>query len=188
MVKKRQLLPISETLKHIHVRGQRYKQAQERMAALDEALLLQLGLMWPRFQGPKERGIGHSIMHGMCARLQQMKGIELNDQQQHALDAIKRDLRKKHSNAASTYRRKQRWRGVATLAAVTVAETRCQVMVVSPDKATAEQRFAFAEAAFRDRLVVRLMDDKPTDAQRDAVRRGEVHVIFGTQKLSRSEA
>ena len=184
MVKKRQLLPISETLKHIHVRGQRYKQAQERMA-LDEALLLQLGLMWPRFQGPKERGIGHSIMHGMCARLQQMKGIELNDQQQHALDAIKRDLRKNTPMRRVLIGESSAGVGVvATLAAVTVAETRCQVMVVSPDKATAEQRFAFAEAAFRDLgLVVRLMDDKPTDAQRDAVRRGEVHVIFGTQNL-----
>lgn len=184
LVADRGLLGLEEALSRAHTRGSRGADGGRRLA-YDEALLVHLGLLWERFQGSRERGVPHTVLHGLAARALQLVGAELNDEQQAAFEEVKRDLR-----ASSPMRRVLTGevgagKGlVALLTMALVCENKNQVMVIAPDRATAEQRYAFTEPLLRDLgLVARLLEDKPGNAYRDALRRGEVHVVFGTEAL-----
>jgi ATP-dependent DNA helicase RecG len=175
---------LGEAIRDLHLRGSGAPKARERMA-FDEALLLQLGLASPRFQAGRERGIAHAVVHGLTARVCQHLEIEPNDGQQLALEDIKRDLREQtpmlrvltgQAGAGKSL--------VAMLAAIAVAESKSQVMVLAPDPLSAELRFLFADPILREvGLVGRLVLGEPNRAQRDAIRRGEVHVVFGSLDL-----
>ncbi len=170
----------AESLRDSHLRGSQRPQARRRLA-FDEALILQLGLATPRFQTGRERGIAHGISHALVARLCQIADITLNDSQQLAFEDIKRDLR---SNAPMLrLLTGQAGAGewvVALLSAVVIAENKSQVLWCAPDVATAEREFQFIEAYLREvGIVARLVTGDPVRAQRDAIRRGEVHVLVG---------
>jgi ATP-dependent DNA helicase RecG len=65
-----------------------------------------------------------------------------------------------------------------------VTEEKAQVAVVCADVTDAENRFLHTEPILREEvLVARLVLGAPTGAMRDAVKRGEVHVVFGTSDL-----
>lgn len=175
---------LGEALRDLHTRGSGRPEARRRLA-FDEALLLQLGLASPRFQAGRERGIGHGILHGLAARVCQFAEVSPGDAQQLALEEIKRDLR----SAAPMQRVLTGPAGtgktmVALLAAVAVAESKSQVMFLAGEGATAELRYLFAEPLLREvGLVGRIVVGEPSRAQRDAIRRGEVHIVFGTVDL-----
>jgi ATP-dependent DNA helicase RecG len=183
-VRAHSLLGIGATLGDVHTRATGNKKAMHRMA-MDEGLLLHLGLLVGRYKGPKEKGSSHEVLHSLVARLQRMADVELSDEQQRVFDDIKRELRHNSPMRRVLTGEVGGGRGVlATLAAVSVAEAKSQVMLIAPDQATAEQRFAFAEPLLRELgLVVRLFDSSPTDAQRDALRRGEIRVVYGSRAL-----
>ncbi|MFT7519067.1 MAG: ATP-dependent DNA helicase RecG [Kiritimatiellia bacterium] len=184
MVAEHDLLPLSEALTQYHLHGSRAKAAIRRLK-FDEALLAQLAMMWSRYGVNKDRGIPHALLHGMAARFLQLVEDELIDEQQHALEAIKRDLRSNSPMRRVLTGEVGSGKGlVAILTVVMVAENKSQAMVLSPNAATAEQRFAFTQPLLRDLgLVAKLYTETPSRSERDAVRRGEVHVIFGPTSL-----
>jgi ATP-dependent DNA helicase RecG len=175
---------LADAIRDVHLYGSARPDARRRLA-FDEALLLQLGLATPRFQSGRERGIAHAILHGLSTRIGQMLEIQFDDSQQSALEDIKRDLRQGVPMVRLlTGQAGMSKMGVALLAAVAVADSKSQVVFLAPDATSAELRFLFLESVLREvGLVARLLTAEPTRSQRDAVRRGEVHVVFGTPEM-----
>ena len=184
VVEEHALLGLGTALQRVHQQGSRAEQGLRRLK-FDEALLAQLAMLWPRFGGNQERGIPHTLLHGLVARFLQLVDDDLNDEQQAAFEAIKRDLRSPMPMRRVLTGEVGAGKGlVAVLSAVVVAENKSQAMVLTPDAATAEQRYAFTQPILRELgLVGKLYSDKPSKAQRDALRRGEVHVLFGPTTL-----
>jgi ATP-dependent DNA helicase RecG len=178
------LCGLAEAVADAHLRGSARPEARKRLA-FDEALLLQLGLASARFLTARERGIAHTIVHGLAARAAQALEITLGDAQTLALEDIKRDLREQapmlrvltgEPGAGKAF--------VAFLAAIIVAESKSQVLFLAPDATSADFRHLFAEPLLRELgFVARLVVGEPTKAQRDAIRRGEVHIVFGSPDL-----
>lgn len=184
LLQARSLMPLAEALTKVHTHGKRAGGARSRLA-YDEALLAQLGLLWPRYQGTPERGLSHTVLHGQPARVLQYVDAQLTDEQQVAFEEVKRDLRAPTPMRRVLTGEVGAGKGlVALLSAVLVAENKHQVFILAPDQATAEQRFAFTEPLLRELgLVSRLYTEAPSKAQRDAIKRGEVHVLFGALEL-----
>jgi RecG-like helicase len=180
----RELPDLGKALGDAFTRGGRATRARARLA-WDEAVLANLGLLWPRFQGAAPRGVPHTVLHGLTVRAMRVMDIRLSDEQQEAFDEVKRGLRSPRPMRRVLTGEVGVGKGlVAVLSVLVVAENKHQVMVLAPDRATAEQRFAFTEPLLREvGLVARLYDREPTAAQRDALRRGEVHAVFGALDL-----
>lgn len=177
------VLPLGEALADFHRLGAARPEARARLA-FDELLLAQLALSSRRFQASRDRGIPHVILHGLASRLGGGE-LLLDDEQQLALEEIKRDLRQPNPMLRVLLGEVGAGKGlVALITAVTVADAKSQVLVVAPDRAVAEERFTFAEPLLREAgLVARRIDEGSKRSLRDAVGRGEVHVVFGTLDL-----
>lgn len=180
----RGLPPLATSLIRAHTLGSRGKQAAARLA-YDEGLLVHMALLWPRFAGSRERGVPHTLVHSLVSKAVQRIEVELSDEQQLAFEDVKRDLRAPVPMRRVLTGEVGAGKGlVSLLSTVLVAENKHQVMVLAPDQATAEQRYAFTEPVLRDLgLVARLYTSEPSESQRDAIRRGEVHVLFGSTEL-----
>jgi ATP-dependent DNA helicase RecG len=188
LVARRGLVPLADALALVHLKGDRARNGARRLA-YDEALLAQIALLWSRFQGPRERGLSHGLLHRQAAAALQRSDVDLTDEQQDALEDIKRDLRAPVPMRRVLTGEVGVGKGlVALLSTLMVAENKNQVLVLAPDGATAEQRFAFTEPLLRELgFVGRLYLDAPTRSQQDAIKRGEVHVLFGTADLLERE-
>lgn len=175
---------LGEALVDVHQRGGAKPDARRRLA-FDEAFLVQLALAWPRFAGQRDRGIAHPLQHGLIARVLASAGLELTDAMATAFEDIKRDLRRPSPMMRVLDGPPGSGRAlVAMLAAIQVAESRAQVMVLCPDAAAADHRLALVEPLLRDAgLVGRSLGGDVPRAVRDALRRGELHVVFGGPDL-----
>lgn len=175
---------LSQAVRALHEQGSRRPDARRRLA-FDELVAAQISLSARRFQASRDRGIPHTVLHGLMSRLGAGDPLILDDEQQLAFEDIKRDLRQPTPMMRVLIGEIGVGRGVvATMTAVSVAESKSQVLVVSPDRATAEQRFAFAEPLLREAgLVARFVEDGGKRSIRDAIGRGEVHVVFGDLEL-----
>ncbi|MCB9698246.1 MAG: hypothetical protein H6738_15815 [Alphaproteobacteria bacterium] len=152
-----------------------------RRMAFDEALMVQLAGILPRLQPGRDRGLGHTILHEHVARLGQTMDMVLGDSAQAALEDIKRDIRRSFPMRRVLVSEVGAGRGrVALLAAVIATESKSQVLVIGSDATDAENRFLHAEPVLRELgLVGRILGPGGVGgAQRDAIRRGEVHVVF----------
>ncbi|MBT3221470.1 MAG: hypothetical protein HN348_20505 [Proteobacteria bacterium] len=174
---------LAKALADVHLGGDR-RESWRRMA-FDEALFAQLGLGYERQQVHRDRGLAHSILHDRCSKIGIVAGIELSDDQQQALDDIKRDLRSKSPMMRVISGEAGVGKGLVVLMAmVVVAENKTQAIYVAPDTQTAEARYLFAEPLLREvGLVTRLVVDEPGSAVCDALARGEIHLLFGTRQL-----
>ncbi len=179
---KQGLEPLKTTVVDLH-QGD-LERARKRMA-FDEALALQVGLAAPRHGREHDRGQQVAVLHGLVSRITQAYDLLLNDQQQAAFEDIKRDLRSRLpmrrvlTGDIGCGRNK-----VVMLATASVAEGKVQVLHLCADPVSAEQRFLFAAPLLKEGgLVARLVQDAPSKAMRDAISRGEVHVVFGTVDL-----
>ncbi len=181
LLKARELPSLAEATVDVHSRGQSRPAARRRFA-YEEALLVTLGrsLMAP----PRGRGIGHTVSHGLSAKLTQLRDIDVSDDQQRALEDVKRGLRRNQPMVHLITGEAGSGKGlVALLSILAVAEKKVQVMCLSPDGPSAEARYLFMEPLLREcGLLARLVTD-PTAGQRDALKRGELHVVFGTHAL-----
>jgi ATP-dependent DNA helicase RecG len=156
-----------------------------RRLAFDEVLLAQLAAAIPRNQAARDRGIAQPVLHGIAGRLAQIQDLVLYDDAQAHLEEIKRDLRRQAPMRRLLTGEVGAGKGrLALLAASMVAEAKGQVLMVCADSAEAEARFLHSESVARDAgLVARLVLGRPTRPQLDAVKRGEVHLLFGTFEL-----
>lgn len=176
------LEPIRNLLVELHHKNE--ERARRRMA-FDEALLVQIGLSVHRYKRSRDRGLQLAPMHSLITRLAATNGLELDDEQQLVFEDIKRDLRLRTPMRRVLAGPVGSGRGrIALLTMVAVAEGKVQVLVIGPDPQEAEARYLFSALTLREGgLVARLIEGEPTKAERDAIGRGEIHVVFGTREL-----
>lgn len=179
-----ELVGLAEAVRDVHTRGPAHPEARKRLA-FDEALLAQMGLAHPRFGSTRERGIAHPILNNWVARTTELLERSLDDQQQSAFEDIKRDL---HSGTPMSRvlcgeaGSGKTW--VALLSLLMVCETKLQGMWLCPDDRTAERRLIALDPVFKELgLVARHLTGDPSRNQRDALRRGEIHVVIGSSAL-----
>lgn len=167
----------------------RDEERARRRLAFDEALLLQLGACLDRYRTGRDRGLPVPPVHGLLTRLEVGHDLFLDDAQQLVFEDIKRDLRRRTPMRRVLVGEPGSGRSLlALMAAVSAAEAKVQVMILCADAVEAEHRFAFAGAALKEGgLVARLVEGEPSKALRDAIARGEVHVVFGTARLLQDE-
>jgi ATP-dependent DNA helicase RecG len=153
--------------------------------ALDEVLLAQLAGTLPRLAPGRERGIGHPILHNFSGKMGQVHDLVLYDDAQLHLEEIKRDLRRSSPMRRVLTGEVGAGKGsIALIVAAMVADAKAQVLFVGADAIEVENRFLFSEPLLREGgFVSRLLPGAPTRGQLDAIKRGEVHVIFGTFEL-----
>ncbi|MEZ4323162.1 MAG: hypothetical protein R3F61_37195 [Myxococcota bacterium] len=174
---------LHEAVESLHGRGD--PEVGRTRMAFDEALVVGIAAGWDRFGANKVRGIQHAIVHSKLDRLLSAADVRLDDEQQLAFDEIKRDLRRSRPMRRVLMGGPGGGKGlVALLTAVLVAESKCQVLWVSSDAQLAETRFAACEPLLREAgVVARIVTGAPNGALRDALKRGEVHILFGTPEL-----
>ncbi|NCG18415.1 MAG: hypothetical protein GWP91_05310, partial [Rhodobacterales bacterium] len=183
---KQGLAPLKSTVVDLH-HGD-FEVARKRLA-FDEALALQAGLAAPRHARENDRGQPLAILHGLASLITQAYDLLLNDEQQTAFEDIKRDLRsrlpmRRVLTGDIGCGRTQ----VVMLTTASVAEGKSQVLHMCADAVSAEQRFLFAAPLLKEGgLVARLIQEEPSKAMRDAISRGEVHVVFGTVGLMKAD-
>ncbi|MCB9664180.1 MAG: hypothetical protein H6732_08700 [Alphaproteobacteria bacterium] len=155
-----------------------------RRLAFDEALLLQLGMSFPRFANGDDRGLVQAVGHRHVGELT-LRGLgpALPDDAQVVLEGIKRDLRDGSPGARLLHGGSDGGQvDVALQAILTVVEARGQVLVVAPDAplaAVLHDRWEEALRAFG--IVPLLLSGDPRRGDADALRRGEAHVAFASQ-------
>ncbi|MCB9681399.1 MAG: hypothetical protein H6733_07985 [Alphaproteobacteria bacterium] len=177
---RRSLVRLDQAVSALHPPGD-HGAARTRLA-FDEALVVELGLSQARFAEAGERGVSHAVPHQHTGELGLRQLADpLDDDQQVAFEAIKRDLRGPAPMSrvlcgpvASTVA------DVALHALLTVAEGRTQVLVVTSDAPSAQVVHDRFEAVLRTYGVTPLLvAGEPRRADREALRRGEISVVFG---------
>lgn len=158
--------------------------APQQRLLFEEALLVAVGQAAGESESRK-RGIPHTLGHTSLALASQLREWNLSDAQQSALEEIKRDLRSSRPMRRLLTGEAGTDKGlIATMAAILATEGRTQVAWLTPTAALATQRAVFLERILKDLgLVVRSFSRTPDEAQRDAIRRGEVHLIVGPRDL-----
>ncbi len=184
-LKRHGLAALGDALVAAHVTG---AERGARRLAFDEALLAQLAPVFVRTAregAGGDRGVGHTLLHGLAGRLGQTQELVLDDGAQAILEDLKRDLRRNvPSKRVVTSEVGGGKGGLALVAAVMVAESKNQVLIVGADAADAEQRFLLAEPLLKEAgLVGRLLPASPTASAKDALRRGEVQIAFAPPEL-----
>ncbi len=185
-VRKRvRLLDMGEALRRLHFPIHGARRGRERLA-FDELLLYQLGQSIGNSRRPQERGSAHTVHHRLVSQIMSTRSQPLSDGQEIAFSEIRRDLAKPKPMNRLLQGDVGVGKGfVALLTAVVVAEGREQVVFITPDALAAEHRFLFAEPLLRSvGLMPALLLDKPDVAQADALKRGEIHVVFTTPAIA----
>ena len=188
VLERHRLMPLAAALRDAHFPANTSNRGRVRLA-FEELLLLQLGVAARRGRGSRTKGLAHRPLHGFVGQLGALHNIQLTDGQEAAFAEIRRDLARPSPMARLLQGDVGTGKGmVALFSAVVVVENRHQVLMISPDSLAAERRFLFAESLLRSLGIVPLMGgDALTHAQADAVRRGEVHVVFGGPELLKAE-
>jgi ATP-dependent DNA helicase RecG len=183
IVKRQQLLALHEAVCSVHGMGQHHPNAEQRFV-FEEALLGQLGGALSRYQANKERGIPHTILHSFACQATRFWGQDLTDEQQLVLEDIKRDLRRASPMRRVITGEVGAGKSLVALTALSVvAESLKKKMFLAQSRLYSEASFVFIEPLLRELgLVGRVLKGPPTDAVRDAITRGELHVLFATHE------
>jgi ATP-dependent DNA helicase RecG len=184
VVERNRLLDFEAAVRDAHFPANTAGRGRTRLA-FEELFLLQCGIALRTSRGQPVRGQSHRALHGAVGQLLQQHGISLNDDQERAFDDLRRDMLRTAPMARLLQGDVGAGKGlVALMAAMVVAENRCQVAMVCPDALAAERRFLYAEGLLRSvGMSPLLVGETLNHAQADAVRRGEAHVVFGTSSL-----
>lgn len=184
LIEQQRLLPLGEALKDAHFPANSAGRGRVRLA-FEELLQLQIGVAWKSGQGSPERGIPHTLQHSSIAQLCWEHNISLDDGQELVFSEIRRDLARSTPMTRLLQGDVGTGKGLVTLlTAALVAENRLQVLMIGPDPLAVERRYLFAENLLRSiNIVPILVGDSLSHGQLDAIRRGEVHVVFGTHRL-----
>lgn len=187
--KKHRLVSASEAYEAIHGASSQRRAGWKRLA-FEEGVYAQLGLaLGESSKKTARRGIAHPILHSLATRLTTWRDVNVDDDHLNAFEVIKRDLRSNRPMLRVLAGRPGDDRDrVALLTAVTVAESKAQVLWLMPEPVMAEALFTLFEPMLRELgLVSRLLEDAPSRPVRDALRRGEVHIVFGTLELAKAD-
>ncbi|MEL6347980.1 MAG: hypothetical protein AAFV53_33040, partial [Myxococcota bacterium] len=178
------LQPLSEALRDAHFPANNTGRGRLRLA-FEELLLLQLGIIWRSGRGQPERGISHDISHKGVAQISAQHQVFLDNGQEAAFSQIRRDLVRPEPMTRLLQGDVGTGKGLVTLmSAAMVGESKLQVAMVGPDPLAVERRYLFAEGMLRSIGLVPLMvTEQLSHGQADAIRRGEAHVVFGTQRI-----
>lgn len=176
--------PLEEALRELHVPNASLRRGRARLV-FDDFFLQQLGSAG---RAPARlRGIAHTVGHEALGRLQLTHAFALNDAQEQVFDEIRRDLRR--SVAMNRLLQGDVGAGKALLALATAvvvcASARSQVLVLCPDQLAAEHRYQFAEPLLRAAGLTAQVLSGEGAAPLDAVRRGDLQVLFATHELAR---
>jgi len=187
VLRRHHLLGLGEALEQALGRG---TESGRRRLAFDEALLVQLAPILVRSAreptgSGADRGVGHTLLHGLVGRLGQTSELVLDDAGQAIFEDLKRDLRRNVPSRRVVTSEVGAGKGrLLLLASVLVAESKNQVLVVGADAADAEQRFQLCEPLLRESgLTARWLGASPTPGVREALRRGEIHVAFAPPEI-----
>lgn len=179
---------LPEAITDLHTKGSAAPKALARLA-FEEALLTVVAHSSTARKAGRERGLSHYVAHAQAARMVQIGELQVSDAQQMCLEDVKRDLRGNQpmyrviSGPAGGGRAL-----VALLAAVAVAEAKAQVLWLAPDSTLSELRSLFCEPLLREvSLVGRHVAESPSANLREALRRGDIHVVFGTPALLQAD-
>ncbi len=186
MRKRLRLLGLGEALRRLHFPMHGSRRGRERLA-FDELLLYQIGHSIGRKRRPQQRGAVHKVQHRLVAQIMSTRSHPLTDGQEIAFSEIRRDLAAPRPMNRLLQGDVGVGKGfVALLSAIIVAEGKEQVVFIAPDALAAEHRFLFAEPLLRSvGLMPSLLLDKPDAAQADALKRGEIHVVFATPEIAK---
>ncbi len=181
------LLELGEALRRLHFPTHGHHRGQQRLA-FDELLLYQLGRGMGRRRRQQERGTAHTVRHKLVGQILATLNRSLSDGQEIAFSEIRRDLARPRPMNRLLQGDVGVGKGfVALLCGVVVAEAREQVVFVAPDALAAEHRFLFAEPLLRGvGLVPSLLVGRPDAPQADALRRGEIHIVFTTAEVAKA--
>jgi RecG-like helicase len=178
------LLPLDQALLAVHT-GSEQRDDGRRRLAFDELVHATLGLAFSRPRDASTgRGMPHTLSHALEGRIDVLREAPLDDPHQFALEQIKRDLLKSRAMRRVLLGRPGDHREMVALhAMVLVATSKTQVVAVYPDAAHAEAAYVFHEALLKELgLVARIITDEPSRNLLDALRRGEVHVVYTTAR------
>lgn len=170
-----------DAVAHAHGRGMDAE--SRRRLAFDEAFVMELASAIGRFDNGQERGVVNPAVHGHISDLTVRLELEpLGDAAQAALEVIKRELRSptpmQRVLVGSTDAGVD---DVVLQALLIVAESRHQVAVVLPEVPYATALFDRWESTLRAYgLSPLLVTGEARRADRDALKRGEHHVVIGT--------
>lgn len=181
------LLPYREALREAHFPANRDFRGQKRLA-FDEVFSY---LLCNRLQNTEEscRGYAHQLLHDSIAHLGQVQNITLSDEQEIIFSKIRRELRS--SRPMLHLLQGDVGSGKTLLAffcAILVAKANKTVLYISSSEYDAERRYLSAETMFSEiGIKAKLIVSDLSKAQKDALDRNELQVIFGTEALLKPE-
>ena len=183
IVSQSKLIPFREALREAHFPANRDFKGRKRLA-FDEVFsyLLCRQLSIPIDQN---RGSGHFLLHQGIAHLGLVQDIKLSDEQEIIFSKIRRELRS--SKPMLHLLQGDVGSGKTLLAffcAILVAKAGKTVLYISSSEYDAERRYLSAETLFSEIGVkAKLVTSDLSKAQKDALDRNELQVIFGTERL-----
>ena len=179
---------LPEAVGRVHAR--RRDAVALRRLAFDEALSLQLVRSLDRFQGGGERGIAQALSHQRISELSLRGWMEpLGDSEQAAFEDIKRDLRHSRPMRRVLFGDPAaRLSDIVLHAILSVAAQAHQVLLVAPDAPSAAVIHDQFEPILRSYGVVPLLAlGEPRKVDKDAISRGETHVVIASRSFLDSE-
>lgn len=183
IVSQSKLIPFREALREAHFPANRDFKGKKRLA-FDEVFSY---LLCKQLSIPVEqnRGSGHLLLHEGIAHLGLVQDIKLSDEQEIIFAKIRRELRSSKPmlhllqgdvGAGKTL--------LAFFCAILVAKAGKAVLYISSSEYDAERRYLSAETLFSEIGVkAKLVTSDLSKAQKDALDRNELQVIFGTERL-----
>jgi ATP-dependent DNA helicase RecG len=196
LLKKRQLLPLSDALQRAHnprlAEGETlesYLAQARRSLAYDEFFFLELGLALRRRGVVLEEGIPFAVNHVYTKPLAALLPFRLTAAQRRVLGEIKNDMMQPHPmnrlvqgdvGSGKTV--------VALMAALIAIENETQVAVVAPTEILAEQHYLNYRIWFKELgLTIDYLTGSTTKKERTAILErlasGATHLIVGTHAL-----
>ncbi len=184
VIERNKLIPLGPAIRDVHFPSNVHGKGRARLA-FDELFQVQLGMAILRTPERRERGTAHGIQHGLVSRVLAVEGWQLNDQQESAFDALRRDLRRTTPMERLLQGDVGSGKSAVVRAAMTlVAESKLQVFFCAADALAAEHHHLFAADWWRAAgIETLLLLGPPNRAQAEALRKGDTLVVYGTEAL-----
>lgn len=190
------LLPLTEALREIHFPSsfEKMEQARRRLA-LDEFLLIQLGVLRQRKQWREQPGRALTIEPAILDRLIESLPFKLTGAQQRAINEILSDVQKPQPMSRLLQGDVGSGKTVVAAAAMMAAVTNgTQAALLAPTEILAEQHYKTLTRVFeslpnppRVRLLTGSLKNREKEEVRAQIAAGEIDIAVGTHALIQEE-